>query len=375
MPKTSIVPCHTYDAAAVRAALIEALTPLGGLDFICPGMRIGIKMNLVTRKNYHAAVTTHPVVLAELARLIQERGGQAIIGDSPGGPFSAAFLRSLYGPAGLSIAEKAGAQLNYDTRIEKADFPSGKILKTITYTGWLADCDAVITCAKFKTHAMLGMTGAVKNQFGIVRGLMEPEFHALYPKVSDFCNMLIDLNEFIKPQLAIIDGIDGMEGNGPSAGTVRHIGCLIASDSVYHADVVMAELMGLRPADMPLIHAAHLRGLAPETTDELSLFGSADAFRMEDFKSLPCGGVQFGGREDSALMQIIRSLLTRRPSVDAHACIGCGLCARNCPAGAIQMKGIPKFHLRKCIRCFCCQELCPKEAISVKAARLNHIGR
>ncbi len=104
---------------------------------------------------------------------------------------------------------------------------------------------------------MLGMTGAVKNQFGIVPGLMKPEFHALYPEVSDFCNMLIDLNEFIKPRLAIIDGIVGMEGNGPSAGTAREIGCLIASDSVYHADVAMAYIMGLAPADMPLIHAAY----------------------------------------------------------------------------------------------------------------------
>ena len=192
MPKVSVTLCRTYDAAAVREALIEALSPFGGLNFIRPGMRIGIKMNLVTRKNYHAAATTHPVVLAELARLIREHGGEAVIGDSPGGPFSAAYLRSLYGPAGLSIAEKAGARLNFDTRVEETEFPAASILKKVTYTGWLADCDAVITCAKLKTHGMLGMTGAVKNQFGIVPGLMKPVFHALYPKVTDFCNMLID---------------------------------------------------------------------------------------------------------------------------------------------------------------------------------------
>ncbi len=75
--------------------------------------------------------------------------------------------------------------------------------------------------------------------------------------------MLIDLNEFLKPRLAVIDGIVGMEGNGPSAGTAREVGCLIASDSVYHADVAMARIMGLTPDEMPLIHAAYLRGLAP----------------------------------------------------------------------------------------------------------------
>lgn len=373
MSKVSVTPCRTYDAAEVRQALIQALAPLGGLDFIQPGMRIGIKMNLVTLKNYHAAATTHPALLAALAQLITERGAEAVIGDSPGGPFSAAYLRSLYGPAGLALAEKAGAKLNFDTRTEEAAFPEGCLLKKVTYTGWLADCDAIITCAKLKTHAMLGMTGAVKNQFGIVPGLMKPEFHALYPQVPDFCNMLLDLNEFIRPRLAIIDGVDGMEGNGPSAGTVRQVGCLIASDSVYHADVVMAHIMGLTPAEMPLIHAAHERGLAPEEIGEIEISGDTDSFRIEDFQNLPIGGVQFGGREDSVLMQLVRSLLMRRPHVNTRGCVGCGLCARNCPAHAIRMKDVPKFDLHKCIRCFCCQEMCPKEAISVKTTPISRL--
>lgn len=373
MATVSITACNMYHPQTVRKALIESLAPLGGLDFVRPGTRVGLKMNLVMLKNYHAAATTHPVILAELARLITERGGEAVIGDSPGGPFSAAYLRSLYGPAGLSIAEKAGAQLNFDTRIAEVDFPAGAVLKKVTYTGWLADCDAVITCAKLKTHAMLGMTGAVKNQFGIVPGLMKPEYHALYPKVSDFCNMLLDLNEFIKPRLAIIDGVVGMEGNGPTAGTAREAGCLITSDSVYHADVAMAHVMGLTPAEMPLIHAAYLRGLAPETAAELDVCGELERFVLRDFKNLTLGGVQFGGREDSVLMQLIRGLLMRRPHVDGHLCIGCGLCARNCPAKAITMKQTPKFDLRACIRCFCCQEMCPKEAITVKTTVLSKL--
>ena len=116
MSKVSVTPCRTYDAAEVRQALIQALAPLGGLDFVQPGMRIGIKMNLVTLKNYHAAATTHPALLAALAQLITERGAEAVIGDSPGGPFSAAYLRSLYGPAGLALAEKAGVLRKEDAQ-------------------------------------------------------------------------------------------------------------------------------------------------------------------------------------------------------------------------------------------------------------------
>ena len=373
MSKVSITPCPGYDPEEVRTALTAALEPLGGLSFIQPGMRIGLKCNLIAPKNYHSAATTHPVILAELTRLIREQGGEVVIGDSPGGPFSAGYLRSVYGPAGLSIAEEAGAKLNLDTRTEEADFPAGKILKKLTYTGWLADCDAVITCAKLKTHAMLGMTGATKNQFGIIPGLMKPEYHALYPDMQDFCDMLIDLNEFIKPRLAIIDGVVGMEGNGPTAGTARDIGCLIASDSVYHADVAMACIMGLEPGSMPLIHAAHLRGLAPEKLEELALCGEIAPFIKNDYGNIPIGGVAFGGKNDSVLMQLVRSFLMRRPRVHPDLCVGCGLCAKNCPARAITMRDVPKFNYKKCIRCFCCQEMCPREAITVKTTSLSKL--
>ena len=375
MPTVTVTPCQSYDPAEVRAALTAALEPLGGLSFVQPGMRIGLKTNLIVPKSYRAAATTHPILLAELTRLIRERGGEVVIGDSPGGPFTPAYLRSVYGPTGLSIAEEAGAELNQDTRSETADFPAGRILKQITCTGWLADCDAVITCAKLKTHAMLGMTGAVKNQFGIIPGLMKPEYHALYPDMSDFCNMLIDLNEFLKPRLALIDGVVGMEGNGPTAGTPRQIGCLIASDSVYHADVAMARIMGLEPGSMPLIHAAHLRGLAPERAEELDLRGDLTPYVKTDYRNIPIGGVAFGDRDDSVLMQLVRSLLMRRPAVKTDLCIGCGLCGKNCPAHAITLRDVPRFDYKKCIRCFCCQEMCPREAISVKTTFLSRFLR
>ena len=370
MSKVTITPCQNYEPEQVRRALMEALLPLDGLSFIKPGMRIGIKMNLITLKQYQSAATTHPVVLAELSRLIREQGATPVIGDSPGGPFTQAFLRSVYGPSGLAIPEAAGAEINRDVSVSEAEFPEGKVLKKVTHTAWLDSCDAVINCAKLKTHGMLGITGAVKNQFGIIPGLMKPEYHSLYPEVQDFCDMLIDLNEYLKPRLAIIDGVIGMEGNGPTAGTPRQIGCLIASDSVYHADVAMAHIMGLSPAAMPLIHAAHLRGLAPERVEELELVGNPDDYRMTDFRNIEIHGVQFGGRRDSVLQQLVNQVLARHPQADAKKCVNCGICARTCPKEAITIRRKPKFDLQACIRCFCCQEMCPKEAISVKTTWL-----
>lgn len=374
MPKVSLIRCEDYTPEHARQALVDVLAPLGGLDFVKPGMRIAIKANLITAKHYDAAATTHPVLLAELCRLIRERGAQPIVGDSPGGPFLLTYLKTTYHAAGMAMVEKAGGILNYNIKSRDADFPEGKILKKVTYTDWLASCDAMISFSKLKTHAMLGMTAAVKNQFGIVPGLMKSEFHSLYPKVPDFCDMLIDLNEFIKPRLALIDGVMAMEGNGPAAGTPRKLDCLIASDSVYHADVAAAEIIGRNWTQLPLLAQAIARGLAPKSAAQLDLTGNIEDFHVSDFKNLDIGGVSFGGSENSALMRAVRNLIARRPQVDREKCVGCGMCAKNCPRSAIEMKrSLPKFDVQACIRCFCCQELCPKEAISVKTTLLSKI--
>jgi len=374
MPKVTLIPCENYDPEVVRAALTAALEPLGGLDFIQPGMKIAIKANLITVKHYDAAATTHPVMIAELVRMIRARGATAIVGDSPGGPFLATYLKTTYAAAGMHMVTKAGGIMNYNTNTLEADYPEGLVLKKVPYTEWLRDVDAVITFAKLKTHAMLGLTAAVKNQFGIVPGLTKSEFHSLFPKVPDFCNMLIDLNEFIKPRIAIIDAVMGMEGNGPAAGKPRKLGCIIASDSVYHADVAAAEIIGRNWTQLPLLAAAVERGLAPKSAAQLDLVGKIEDFAVTDFDNLDIGGVSFGGSEDSFLMRAIKNLIARRPAVDAQKCVGCGMCAKNCPRKAIEMKKkLPKFDVQACIRCFCCQELCPKEAISVKIPLASRI--
>ncbi len=362
----SIVACSDYAPERVQAVLREVLQPVGGLEWVTPGMKIAVKSNIVSKMRPDSAAVVHPVILTELCRQLVERGAKVVVGDSPGGPWNAAWIHSVYATAGVHAVEKVGARLNEDFRQQTVDYPEGVALKSFPFTSWLADVDAVIDVCKLKTHGMTGLSCAVKNFFGIIPGTRKPEFHYQFPKIKDFCNMLVDLNEFIKPRLVIVDAVWGMEGNGPTQGTPRHIGAVLASASPYDADLVAAHLIHMDIADAPTITAAIERGLCVDSVDKLSISGDMEKFIVPDYKLQPV-------RQDIRFitnLKFIDSFLETHfgtsPKVVAAKCIGCGKCEQTCPVKTIHIvKGRARIDTGGCIRCFCCQEFCPKGAIIV----------
>lgn len=359
----AVVRCKTYDVEAVKPALEEALNAVNGLDFVEPGMKIIIKPNLVSFKKPDAAATTHPALLEALVEMLLARGADVTIGDSPGGPHSLPLLNRVYAATGMDRLEKLGAKLNRNMNEKTVDFPEGKVLKNFTYTEYLDEADAIIDFCKLKSHGMLGMSAAVKNLFGTIPGLKKPEVHYKFQNDAEFADMLVDLNEYFKPRLAICDAVVGMEGNGPTAGTPRQIGAIIASKSTYYADVVGAELIGMNIDGLPTLQAAYERGFAPASSKNLRVYGDICALTVDDFKAPPVRGLSFM-RKGNVLHFISKAALEHKPTLKKRLCAGCGECARMCPAKAIEMKNKkPHINREKCIRCFCCQEFCPRAAM------------
>lgn len=359
----AVVRCKTYDVEAVKPALEEALNAVNGLDFVMPGMKIIIKPNLVSFKKPDAAATTHPALLEALVEMLLSRGADVTIGDSPGGPHSLPLLNRVYAATGMDRLEKLGAKLNRNMNEKTVDFPEGKVLKNFTYTEYLDEADAIIDFCKLKSHGMLGMSAAVKNLFGTIPGLKKSEVHYKFQNDAEFADMLVDLNEYFKPRLAICDAVVGMEGNGPTAGTPRQIGAIIASKSTYYADVVGAELIGMNIDGLPTLQAAYERGFAPASSKNLRVYGDIRALTVDDFKAPPVRGLSFM-RKGNVLHFISKASLEHKPTLKKRLCVGCGECARMCPAKAIEMKNKkPHINREKCIRCFCCQEFCPRAAM------------
>ena len=282
----SIVKCEDYSEENVRAAFDSLLNPIGNLDFIKDGMTVAVKVNLVTAMKPEKAATTHPSLVKELCRRIIEKGATPIIGDSPGGPFTGLYMKGVYSATGMSEVAKQGAHLNSDYSVSLCeDFPDALVLKSFEYTSWLKRADCIINFAKLKTHGMMGMSCAVKNMFGAIPGTVKPEYHYRFPNSKDFANMLIDIDEYFKPCFNIVDGVVGMEGNGPTAGVPRKIGVLAASKSPYELDGVCANVVGLTFDKVPTCQLAIERGLS-RPLSEIHIAGNAKEHTLSDFKNI-----------------------------------------------------------------------------------------
>jgi uncharacterized Fe-S center protein len=234
------------------------------------------------------------------------------------------------------------------------------------------DSNGVISIAKLKTHGLTRLTGAIKNQFGCIPGILKGEFHVKLPQVDDFARMLVDLNLLLRPRLYIMDGIMAMEGNGPRSGKPRKMGVLLFSTDPVALDATVCRLVNLRPEEVPLLKYGQEMGLG--TYQNIEVVGdSLINLIISDFKtsSRPMPSIK---------NPWLRNQIVSRPYINQNICVKCGICVQMCPVKPVVVNWCnnnkdnpPVYDYNRCIRCYCCQELCPEGAISLNTPWLGRV--
>ncbi|WP_445474875.1 DUF362 domain-containing protein [Methanococcoides methylutens] len=366
--KVSIVRCEDYSRA--KEAVREAVDLIGGLGpIIFPGARVLLKPNLLAAKPPEKAVTTHPAIVSAMCELVVEAGGIPIVGDGAGITHPGVTDEALDISGIREAAQRAGAEvLSFETSgYEVVDVPDPSHFSQLYIAKPVVDADVVISLPKLKTHELTTYTGAVKNMFGAIPLKFRKEAHMLGKK-DLFSEAVVDIYSAMVPHLALMDGIVGMEGNGPSKGTPVNVGIVMASYDCVSLDVVASKVIGLDPMDVPTNKAAIERGYGAPDPEVLGV--SVDDVSVK-FK---LSGTTLVGSAPPFLVKRLGKLFMIKPFINTSQCTLCGACVLNCSAHAIeQKKGRLKINNRKCILCYCCRELCPSGAVKMKRSLFARI--
>ena len=274
LSRVAIIRCANYDPPRVVEALDHLIELLGGAEKNFPlEKNILLKPNLLKGAAPGKAVTTHPEVLRATIRAIKRaRPVSSIsVGDSPAW---GSFQSAMQGAGLAAVCEDVGAAPSPFTRGVKVANPGGNVFEHLHIAREVVQAEAIINLPKLKTHCQMYMTGAVKNMFGCVAGKRKAWWHFKAGNYKDYFPLMIaETARLIAPRLSIMDAIFAMEGQGPSAGTPRRMGLLMASADPVALDRVAVDVAGLAPERMRTLAAADTIGWGETNLDKIEIVG------------------------------------------------------------------------------------------------------
>jgi uncharacterized protein (DUF362 family) len=219
--------------------------------------RILLKPNLVETAEGHAHINTHPAVVVGAAEAFRQLGAASVVVAEAQGHRRDSRLvldESGMGEA-LSRAGLDFVDMNHDDVEDRANAGAWTSMKRLYFSRTLLDADWIVSMPKLKTHHWAGVTCSMKNLFGVMPGIVYgwPKNVLHYHGIPE---SILDINATVQPQLAIVDGIVGMEGDGPIMGTPRRAGCIIIGRNPTAVDATAVRVMDLNPYAIPYLAAA-----------------------------------------------------------------------------------------------------------------------
>lgn len=314
--------------------------------------KVLVKPNMLRAARPEECIVTSPLLVSETVTFLTTAGAEVMVGDNPA-PHSTSWVDN-------TIAEYCGFVNASGNRWRNIGMYSRKVkkpknlLKEFYVSREIFDCDLLVSLPKYKGHELTTMSLAIKNHFGIVPGGFKPYVHALFPRIEDFSEILVEIYEARPADVVVVDCLDVVDARGK----VHHPGVVIAGDNGHAVDYACALMADIDPLRVPTIKCAHDRRLF----DPQKIEFNGTLSRIHGF-SLP---IVFPFR--NSIVEFIsrilyRIWLARVPVIDPAVCIRCLSCKYVCPPRAINGHYI---DYSKCIECYCCLEVCPSGAIRTR---------
>lgn len=256
-------------SSIIRAGLLE----LGVRPDEIRGKRILLKPNMVETRPGVTHITTHPLVVRGAVEAFLGLGAsRVLVGEGPG------HCRDTF----LVLESSGMGEVLFEDRIPFVDLNNDALFTTsnrgrltrlvdLTFPATLREVDWVVSLAKMKTHHWVGVTLSMKNLFGAMPGIVYGWPKNVMHK-EGIEKSILDINATLQPHFAIVDGIVGMEGDGPIMGDPKHAGVLVMGRNLTAVDATCCRIMGIDPYKVQYLHAASRR-LGPLAEERIAQRG------------------------------------------------------------------------------------------------------
>jgi uncharacterized protein (DUF362 family) len=250
------------------------------IKFDVKGKRIILKPNLV-EFDPNGVINTHPAVIEAAMGSFKSLGArEVVVAEGPGHRRDNEYLLTASGIYDVIHEHRVRyVDLNADdVRLTKlrSRFTN---LRELYLPEMLFNADLLVSMPKLKTHHWAGVTLSLKNMFGVVPGSVYgwPKNALHWAGIN---GSILDINSALPiPQFAIVDGIVGMEGNGPLQGQAKQSGVLVLGDDLVAVDATAARLMMIEPRKIEYLEMAD-RFLGNISRERIELVGE----RLERFQ-------------------------------------------------------------------------------------------
>lgn len=327
------------------------------------GKKVAVKMNALKAgdPDQLALVTNYRVLQAVIRKLESLNPADIVVGDSVGTEF---YGNSEYVFENTRLKEVAGPYYrNFNTNLAVVELERPFARKVAVLKDVL-DADVYISVPKMKTHGLTRISGAVKNNYGLLTGGQKSWFHFACETPQRFAEIVIEMFRLRPPDLTIMDAVLAMEGYGPASPETRRVNKILASDDAVALDAVEARIVGFDVAEVPYLVLAGKLSLGETDLDAIDIIGSADTIR-EYHRPVPpetSYSYKAGVGDGHTSIDFFAQRIAYRPAISAEICgfpEGCTRCVDICPSGALTRGAqLPELDASVCMACSACKEAC-----------------